>query len=290
MRIRLRLAWHLALVGTALAVPALAQSGATSTYATACTKTPSGGDQDAAHASFTLGKKAYDEADYPKSIRYLKDAYELDCTKPDLLKYISSAYVAKGEKAEAIAALEAYVKASPKAGDLDVVQKKIANLKQQMAATPASATTASATATGTTASSATGVGTAEPPPPAGSTRTHTIYPWLVVGGGAALGVVGGIMIGVGAAKISDSFKGCTSVGATYDCGSAQRNAAAQSANNSGHTVQNVGIAFAVLGAAAIAGGLVWHFLEPTGSAAQARIRFLPAIGPAYAGLAAGGTF
>lgn len=296
MRTRTRTALVIALAGIAIGVPALAQTGATSTYQTACDKQPSAGDQEAAHASFTLGKKAYDEADYPKAIKYLKDAYDLDCTKPDLLKYISSAYVAKGDKQEAIAALEAYVKASPKAQDIDVVQKKIQNLKQQLTAPPtATGTTTAPTATGTTtgAPTATVAPTATeqpPPPPGGEERKHTLAPWLVVGGGGALAVVGGVMIGVGAAQVSDSLKGCTQVGGGYNCGSPQANADAKSKNDSGHMVQNVGVVFAIVGVAAIAGGLAWHFLEPTGPAQQAKTRVVPQLGPGYAGLGVSGSF
>ena len=296
MRTSLRNALLVALAGVAIGVPALAQ-GTPSTYATACEKQPSQGDQEAAHASFTLGKKAYDEADYPKAIKYLKDAYELDCTKPDLLKYISSAYVAKGDKIEAIAALEAYVKASPKAGDLDVVQKKITNLKQQLTQPTGSGATTAPTATGTT-TAPTGSGTTTaptstdtpPPPPVDGERKHGIAPWIVVGGGAAVAIVGGVMIGVGAAQVGDSTKGCTLTANGYDCGSAAKNADAKSKNDSGHMVQNVGVVFTIVGAAAIAGGLVWHFLEPTGPAKAAKTRVTPQVGPGYAGLAIGGSF
>ena len=55
MATRTRTALVIALAGIAIGVPALAQTGATSTYQTACDKQPSAGDQEAAHASFTLG-------------------------------------------------------------------------------------------------------------------------------------------------------------------------------------------------------------------------------------------
>lgn len=274
------------LVAVALAVPALAQQ--TSTYNTTCDKPPSASDQDAAHASFILGKKAYDESDYGKAIDYLKDAYRLDCTKPELLNYVASAYIAKGDKAEAVAALEAYVKRNPKAPDIESVQRKIANLKSQLgspgattATAPTTSTTTTATApttSATTTATAAPTGTDAPPPPETTERQHTVVPWIVVGVGGAAVVAGAILLAVGSAKVGDSFALCPN----GTCKLPADTAKAQQANNEGRGLQNAGIVVGLVGVAAVGGGLLWHFLEPTGPAKSAAIR--PELGPGWAGV------
>jgi tetratricopeptide (TPR) repeat protein len=292
MHIRRRSLGIALLVATAVAVPALAQQPSTSSYNTTCDKPPSAGDQDAAHASFILGKKAYDESDYQKAIDYMKDAYRLDCTKPELLTYIARAYEAKGDKAEAVAALEAYLKRNPKAPDVESVQRRIANLKAQLAAAPSGTTTASATATATTAPTTTPSATSAPtasatdgaPPPPAEGRGHTVRPWIVVGGGGLMVAGGVVMLVVGSIKVSDSLALCpdTAKSGQRICSSDADKMSAQNANTLGKTLQAVGAVVGIVGVAAVAGGLVWHFLEGAGPQKNARVR--PDVGPGWLGL------
>jgi tetratricopeptide (TPR) repeat protein len=282
------------LAAVALAVPALcfgvaeAQQPATSTYNTTCDRKPSEGDENAARAYFTIGKKAYDEADYQKAIDNLKEAYKLDCTKPILLNYVASAYIAKGDKAEAIAALEAFTKRDAHAADAEGVPRKIANLKQALAAQSATAsattpTTSTATTTSTTPTSTATTTTAPTttdtvPPPE---RGHTVLPWIVVGVGGAAMVTGIILLAVGSSKVSDSFNICPNGNCGIDPGGG-KNRQATALNSDGRAFQNIGIAVGLVGVAAVGGGLLWHFLEPTGPAKSARIR--PELGPGWAGV------
>ncbi len=50
---------------------------------------------------------------------------------------------------------------------------------------------------------------------------------------------------------------------------------------------NVGFIVGGVGIAAVAGGLIWHFLEPTG---EKTAGLVPQLGPGYAGMALSGTF
>ncbi|HEX7603524.1 MAG TPA: hypothetical protein VF316_18020, partial [Polyangiaceae bacterium] len=253
--------------------------------------------ENSAHAAFTLGNDAFQVSDYPKAIELFKDAYKRDCSKQILLDYIARAYEAKGEKAEAINALETYLKRNPKADDADQVKKRIENLKAALAAqnAPPTATgtgTGSApTSTGTSTSpTATGTSTAPVPPPSGG---HSITPWIVTGAGGALTITGVILLVVGQGKVSASKLGCTN-GVT-NCtppdltpvsdGSRNR----QTLNNSGTALSNVGIIVGVVGVAAVGGGLLWHFLEPT-DAKPAAAKLIPEMSPNYAGLSLSGAF
>lgn len=281
----------IALVAVAAAVPALAQPAATSTYNTTCDKKPSESDENAAHAYFTIGKKAYDEADYTKAIDNLKEAYRLDCTKPILLNYIASAYIAKGDKAEAIAALEAFTKRDPKGADAEGVPRKIANLRAQLStptsstSSPTTTTTTTTTTTSTSTSTtptATATATDNPPPPGGEERHHTIFPWIVVGGGVAAAAAGAILLGVGASKVSDSYTLCPDP--KKACARATE---AQGLQNDGRAMENASIILLIVGGAAIGGGILWHFLEPTGPVKQG-LTVRPQLGLGYAGVS--GTF
>ncbi|MDF2697318.1 MAG: hypothetical protein K0S65_5701, partial [Labilithrix sp.] len=51
-----------------------------------------------------------------------------------------------------------------------------------------------------------------------------------------------------------------------------------------------GTVVAIGGGALIAGGLLWHFLEPTGPKESTKTKLRPSVAPGYAGLALGGTF
>src|SRR5690242_18611823 len=88
----------LALLGTAVAVPAFAQSsapagggggpasasGAASVYPQ-CATTPTKAESDKAHSAYLLGKSSFDEGDYASAITMFKEAYRRDCTKHELL-------------------------------------------------------------------------------------------------------------------------------------------------------------------------------------------------------------
>jgi tetratricopeptide (TPR) repeat protein len=285
------------LLGTALAVPALAQpAGAPLSEYPVCPDPPpklTAAQENAAHAAFTLGNDAFQVSDYPKAIELFKDAYKRDCSKQILLDYIARAYEAKGEKGEAINALETYLKRNPKADDADQVRTRIENLKAALAAQTATATAPTSTGTapagtGTaTAPTATATSTAPVPPPTGG---HTVAPWIVTGAGGALTVVGVVLLIVGQGKVSASKAGCPNNDPSK-CASplTADGKNRQDLNNSGTTLSNVGLVTGVVGVAAVGGGLLWHFLEPTDPKPTAA-RLTPEVSPGYAGLSFAGAF
>src|SRR5450755_1549756 len=97
------------LAGVAIAVPALAQQP--SDYPPACEPSKvTKGDVDRAHTVFLSGKQYLEEANYDKAISYFKDAYSIDCSVHAMLPIIATAYERKGDKGEAVHALEEYLK------------------------------------------------------------------------------------------------------------------------------------------------------------------------------------
>src|SRR5450432_1761765 len=128
---------------TAVAVPALAQQPAS--YPPPCDASKvSKGDVDRAHTVFLSGKQYLDESNYDKAIGYFDDAYSIDCSVHAILPIIATAYERKGDKTEAVRALDEYLRRVPTAPDREKVERRIKNLSDQLAhdAPPASASSA----------------------------------------------------------------------------------------------------------------------------------------------------
>ena len=291
----------LALVGMAVAVPALAQQP--STYPAACDGSKvSKTDVERAHTVFLSGKGFLDESNYDKAISYFKDAYSIDCSVHGILPIIATAYERKGDKAEAIHALGEYVLRVPNAPDREVIERRIRNLREQLAqekptatvtaTAPTSTSTTAPTGTGTggaavpttTGTAPTASGTVEPPPGGGA---HSVAPWVVVGiGGAAL-VTGGVLLLVGSGDVSTANNTCPT----------HSNCAPSVADqgNQGRTLETVGVVAGIVGIAGVAGGLIWHFTEPQPSGQTATrpgsyVGVTPVVTPGFAGMSFGGTF
>ena len=100
--------------------------------------------------------------------------------------------------------------------------------------------------------------------PAGGEKGHTPYPWIVVGLGA-VGVAAGAVLVVTApdrpANCDASTEKCTRLPGQSDAAFRKNQEDAGTADSQpllGYVVAGSGLAL-------VAGGLLWHFLEPTGS-------------------------
>jgi tetratricopeptide (TPR) repeat protein len=280
------------LLGIALAVPALAQQSSVTQYPSCPDPPPklSPAEIDAAHASYKVGIEAYNKGAYDKALDNFRDAFRRDCSKVALLNFISRAYEGRGDKPEAIHALEVYLQRNPKADDADDIQTRITNLKASLPQTTATATTsaptvtATVTATATVAPTATATATEE-------SRGHTVGPWIVLGVGVAAAGAGAALLGVGQGEVSHSRDGCASNGGnSYSCTPVLTTKDGQNRatlNSDGTTLSNVGIIVGSVGLAAIVGGLIWHFVEPTG---PKKVSLMPTFAPGYGGVTLGGRF
>jgi tetratricopeptide (TPR) repeat protein len=283
----------IALGAVPIAFPVLAQPA--SDYPPPCDASKvTKADVDRAHTVFLSGKQFLEESNYDKAIGYFKDAYSIDCSVHAMLPIIATAYERKGDKAEAVRALEEYTKRAPNAPDHEVIERRIRNLKDQMAreqptaSAPSAAPSSAASASPSTAPSAEPAPTVsalpsaavEAPPPA-SSEGHSALPWVVVGVGGVVAVTGAVLLGVGAGDISSASSQCT----------ADRICPTQDVVNTGNTGRNLetfgGVGIGV-GLAVAAAGLLWHFLEgpserQSGAAAPGA-RVEPLVGPGYLGM------
>jgi hypothetical protein len=283
----------LSLLGIAVVVPAVAQTPAPSSYPPACEDSRvTKADRDRAHTVFISGKQYLEESNYDKAISYFKDAYSIDCSVHGILPIIATAYERKGDRREAVHALEEYQKRAPTAGDHEVIDRRIRNLKDQIAqeqpVPSVTAPTPSATAPATTASvepSASAALVAPAPTPQEEGPHHTAGPWILFGLGWAAPVAGIVAIAIGAGKVSNAEKVCGTQHNGCPAGSP-----AIDDGNSGRSLELVGGIVTGVGLAAVAGGLVWHFLEKPSRAPAAGVHVQPVVSPGYAGVSLGGGF
>src|SRR3984957_11375577 len=207
----------IAFLGSLVAVPALAQQPAS--YPPACDASKvSKADVDRAHTVYLSGKQYLDESNYDKAISYFDDAYSIDCSVHGILPIIATAYERKGDKAEAVRALEEYLRRVPNAADREHVERRIKNLNDQLSheAQPASSASASSAAAASAApttsapepSAAQTAPAASASPPEDQPRKASPGPWIVTGiGGAA--IIGGVVLYiVGSGDVSSAANAC----------------------------------------------------------------------------------
>lgn len=271
------------LLAAAISVPALAQpasSAKSEPYPAACTSVAPG-ESERAHKLYEAGKSYYDDGTYDAAIAQFREAYKKDCSKHELLVIISRAYELKGDKAAAITALETFLERMPSSPDAAQHRTRIENLRKQLAAQPPPPTASAPPPPPTTTA----------PPPA-EVQQHTVPPWIVVGlGGAA--VVVGVVLFATAPKLPD---GC--VAATQKCTRNPGESTADFADrqNRAGASQDQPLYGAITlagGGVLIGGGLLWHFLEPTGPAEKSgktTPKLTPQVTPGYAGVSLGGNF
>ena len=256
-------------------LPAFAQPGAA--YPLPCTPSSvAPAKSEEAHAFYSAGRALYDEGNYDAAIVQFREAYKRDCAKHDLLIIISRSYELKGDRPDAVRALEVFLERVKDSPDAATHRTKIENLKKQIAAQP-------------------------PAPAPAEVREHTIPPWIVVGiGGAA--IVAGVIVLVLAPKLppgcSEAGQSCDLLdenGKKIDPKGDQIDQLARNQNQAETAVDRgrAGLVTLVAGVGVVGGGLLWHFLEPTGpvsSSGSVKPKLNPAVAPGYAGLSLGGTF
>jgi hypothetical protein len=266
-----------------------------------CAGKPTEADQKAAKSLFTAGQVSFNEADYKTAIQYWRDSHKRDCTAHLLLLNLARAFELNGDKREAVLALRTYLERQPNAADGPQIQRRIDNLEAQLGA---AAQVGTGDPTGPTAvpggdggvqPSPTGTVSPAPTetgePPAGPTgaRPYSFYPWIAVGAGGVLAVIGGVVYGAGSGKVSDAEKTCPD----RKCPATAEGQAAQDTGDTGRSQMTTGGVMLGVGAAALVGGLVWQFAfnnpKPL-SDAPAVTGLGPSFGQGFSGLSLQGRF
>jgi hypothetical protein len=267
-----------------------APPGALTNYP-ACTTKPSETDSQQAHNAYLLGKRFFEESDYTSASHNFIDAFKLDCSKPELLLNVARANELLGNRPEAIHALETYMARSTTLGpdDKASLQRRIDNLKAAAAQAVAPPPPVAVAVTPPPAATTAPPPPTPPPPPPPEERKHTAWPWVVTGVGGAAVIAGGALYLVGAGKVSDASKKCPN----SVCPASDPTASAdESEGNTGNTLKSAGAGVFWAGVAVAGGGLLWHFLEPTGpeKSGAPKASFTPVIAPGYGGASLAGRF
>ncbi len=286
-------------VGTVLAQVAVKEPGWPPPEGAACK--PSKKDTDEAHTLYDLGNNAYQTSNYTDAIKYWKDAYKRDCSAHKLLKNLGKAYEADAQYAAAVEVYKMYrTRGGPKGEELDLIDQKIGNLSKKIpdgtGTTPTTTTTATDTSTApTTTATVVPTSTASVAPTTTTTMAPPsqgpgVVPWIIVGGGGALVLVGGVLWLSGNSKLnkaSDDF-------GSANCG-VKGHVTAQSVcqgfaddGTSGKNTRTVGIALTSLGVVAAGAGLAWALLGGKKDSTSASVQLGP--GPGLAGLSLSGAF
>jgi len=280
-----------ALALTPLAASAQPSSAGLSSYPACGTKAP---DAEKYTSFYTVGRTHYDKSEFDEAIRYFNQAYEYDCTKHEILVIISRSHERlagvpetkeKGKHfREAAYALELFLERQKNDPEADTKKAVIEKLK-------ANAVTADKNAARENSASTTPAAAAAASGPGKEKREHTIYPWIVAGVGGLVLATGTVLFAVGAAGIPSEC-GAFSRDCDTDKLTADAKKQVLSDANSAGTLFDVGLGIAGVGAAGVAGGLIWHFLEPVdeGTGKAGRVRVQPLIGARERGVAIGGTF
>lgn len=266
-----------------LAIVALADEAAAAgaSYAP-CTKTPTPSDLEGAKGLHSAAKQYLAKGAYDQAVQTWLAAYNFDCTKPEVFINIGKAYEGLGRVQDAVDAYQTYVdRKGPLADGATVLRLKA--LREELAAKQSASTEVSPATPEPVAPAATNAA-----PQTDSGTGAGPWPWVVVGTGGAVGIVGAALLGIGAGKVSDAENICPG----RDCSKAPPGTdaaavlAAQDDGNKGLTFQRAGVGLLAGGLAAAAGGVVWYLVAKPSAAATASLRVSPIVGAGTYGVSA----
>jgi hypothetical protein len=216
-----------------------------------------------------------------------------------LLKNLARAYELYGQKRQAVVALETFLVREPNAADRDQIQRRIEVLKKQIASEKAAPPTTTTPAANTTTPAPT-----EPPPtqqspaPLAADHAHGGRPVLalVVTGVGGVVLIVGVAVYAKAAKDTKNFEDqcpnrvCDTSKMGYQ--------ALIDGGNDARSREITGGVVTGIGAATVAGGLLWYFLAPHGGGTSATASagtlshplVTPAVSPGFSGVSLSGAF
>jgi len=274
-----------------IAAPARAQGGPRPYPA--CDRQPTSAEVSGAKGAYEAGQASFNEADYARAILYWEDAFRRDCTAAKLLLNLARAYELSNKKDHAVLALETYLERRPDASDRPSIEKRIENLRAQVAAEtkPAPAEPEPVP----TEPAVEEAPPAEPTPPKAEAapRHRPIWPVIMTVSGA---VVAGVSLGF-ALDAASTLAGvnCQDNGAAQECDANPPYSMTPQEEtdraNRAVTQRTVSVITAAVGTGfLVAGASAWYFSWKDRRAGKATARVLPILAPDYAGLSIRGRF
>jgi tetratricopeptide (TPR) repeat protein len=267
-----------------LMAPAIAHAEEPTKSYPDCGREPTDGEVAAAKGAFQAGNASFNEADYARAIDYWEDAYRRDCTANPLLLNLARAYELAGRKRQAVVSLETFLAREPNSGEKDQINRRVEVLKKKIAEEDAAAAAAPVPSTGTTTPAGPATGPAAPEPAEKARRSP--WPWVVMGVGGAAFIVGTIGAVDNKKKIDAVEAKCP----MHQCVGGDTESINQ--GNAARTALNRSVIIMGVGGLAVAGGVVWWFLDKKSvdKASQTATRVAPFVAPQLAGLSVSGAF
>jgi tetratricopeptide (TPR) repeat protein len=273
-----------------LATPAIAYAEEPTKSYPDCGREPTDAEVAAAKGAFQAGNASFNEADYARAIDYWEDAYRRDCTANPLLLNLARAYELAGRKRQAVVSLETFLAREPNSGEKEQINRRIEVLKKKIAEEDAAATASPPTTHGATPLPPPGAAQAPDQSPIPEEKAkRSPWPWVVIGVGGAVTIVGVIGYASANKKLKD---------ATDRCGGDRVNCMDTSAvddGNKARTDLTTSGVVAGVGVAAVVGGVIWWVVDKkrvdsANQPAVARTRLYPVLGQQLTGLSLTGSF
>jgi tetratricopeptide (TPR) repeat protein len=258
-----------------------------------CDREPTSADISGAKGAYEAGQASFNEADYARAILYWEDAFRRDCTAAKLLLNLARAYELSSKKEHAILALETYLERRPDASDRPSIEKRIENLRAQVASeakpVPIEPAPAAVVATAATPTEPKKV---EPVAEEKAKSKRPVWPVVMTISGAVVAGVGvGFMMDAASTLASVN---CSDVGGVMTCDanpSVPTNETEETARaNNAVTQRTIGaLTFAVGTGFLAAGAAAWYFSWKD-RRRETATHVLPMLAPGYAGLSVRGRF
>lgn len=222
-----------------------------------CMKAPTPTDSEAAKNAHKAALEAYDRREFDRAANLWTEAYRFDCSRPRVFLNLGEAYEGAGDPHAAVAMYELYTERSPGPAPPHL-PPKIHELRLRVKQLD------------------------ESEGPLG------IAPWIVLGGGGAVLIAGGVLLGVGLSRAGSAEDECADPEARTGC--------PQSAiddGEAGELMSQVGQGLLYGGAGIVALALVLEFAvnQPDTEPPPRRAAWVtPVVGKDIAGVVVTGTF
>jgi len=243
-----------------------------------CTKTASKEDEEAAKHAHRAALEGFERKDFEMASRLWSDAYRFDCSRPRVFLNLGSAFEQAGDAHAALAVYELFQERASEDAPADL-PPKLHDLRMKVKKLDDSA-----------AKAAVVVPRDVPPSPQAVVETEKplgVVPWIIVGGGGAVAVAGGALLGVGLSQAGSAADECADPEARTGC---SQDAADR--GESGELMSQIGQGLLYGGVGIAALGIILEFAangeDPV--AKESAFFLVPQLGPQSAGVLAGGTF
>lgn len=255
-----------------------------------CGREPTDAEVAAAKGAFQAGNASFNEADYARAIDYWEDAYRRDCTANPLLLNLARAYELAGRKRQAVVSLETFLAREPGSGEKDQINRRVEVLKKKIAEEDAAAAVAPPPTPPPAAS---------PPPaaePASPKAKRSPGPWIVIGVGGAVAIVGTLGVISNKKKVDDYAAQCDKPGTPEIEGRSNCDFGIAKKGNDARAALNVSAVVTGVGVAAVAAGFIWLYFDGkrvASAQAQGTLKrplLTPIVSPQLAGLNLSGAF